>query len=162
HDAKAPASERFRAHAALAAFDRDNPSWDRIAPGVVKEMLADNPLYLAGWMEALRPVGKRLIGELSKVFREGSAEQKQVAALVLADYAGNRPDLVAELLLDADTKQYAVLEPVVARYREQMAERLQEALTRKPEAALAEKERLARQQATAGVMLLLLGQPDRV
>jgi hypothetical protein len=36
-----------------------------------------------------------------------------VAALVLADYAADRPDTLLDLALDADAKQYGVLRPLL-------------------------------------------------
>src|SRR5262249_39754236 len=48
-----------------------------------------------------------------------SPERREFAATVLADYAAGRPDVLADLLLDADPKQYAVLFPVVEKYRAQ-------------------------------------------
>src|SRR5205823_11420989 len=70
--------------------------------------------------------------------------------------------LLAELLLDADPKQYAILFPVLQRYRQQAVKRMQRELALRPAEndqplpKQAEREQLARRQATAAVTLLKL------
>src|SRR5262249_26110297 len=49
------------------------------------------------------------------------------------DYARDRPDVLAELLLDADAKQYAVLWPKLQRHREQAAARMRRELKALPD-----------------------------
>ena len=59
-----------------------------------------------------------LLQSLAEVFRgQRLAEFRQVAANVLADYAADRPALLADLLLDADPKQDALLFPVLQRHQ---------------------------------------------
>jgi eukaryotic-like serine/threonine-protein kinase len=105
-------------------------------------------------------VRERLLIPLGKVFRgeeQALAEYRQAAASVLADYAADRPEVLADLLLAADPKQYAVLFPVLQAHREQAVLRMREALLRKPRAE--PDESLARSQATAAVTLLRLDEP---
>ena len=74
--------------------------------------------------------------------------------------------MLADLLLDADPKQYAVLFPVLQRYREQAIARMRRELAQRPETgttAAAEAggaQQLARRQATAAVTLLKMDAPE--
>jgi hypothetical protein len=127
-DARAPPGERFRALVVLASFDPESPRW-----GMANEVLLNsNPLHLGVWVQALRPGRQKVLGPLGRVFRSRLAEQKQVAALVLADYAVDQPELLADLLLDADPKQYAVLLPMLRRHGEQATALLRRQLARTP------------------------------
>jgi formylglycine-generating enzyme required for sulfatase activity/tRNA A-37 threonylcarbamoyl transferase component Bud32 len=158
---------RFRALVALAAYDPDAPRWGQAAAGAVGEMLSANPLHLGPWVEALRPVQDRLMPPLGRVFRgeePGLKEYRQVAASVLADYAADRPEALADLLMDADAKQFAVLYPRVQEQGERGRRLLRDEVDRQlpAEAKDEARERLAKRQANAAVALLRLNQPHRV
>jgi serine/threonine protein kinase/formylglycine-generating enzyme required for sulfatase activity len=153
---------RFRAMVALAALDPAGDGWLEYAATVAEQMLAANPLHVGTWMKALRPVRDHLLEPLGEVFRTTeSADRREVAAMVLADYAADRPDVLAELLLDADNRQFAVLFPVL-RQHARAAALLLAGLERQPPAEATEAQRgaLAREHATAGMALLRLGQED--
>jgi formylglycine-generating enzyme required for sulfatase activity/tRNA A-37 threonylcarbamoyl transferase component Bud32 len=125
----ASAEERFRALVALAAFDAKGKDWPDHADFAADQMLRSNPLHLGTWEQALRPVGVALVPPLAKVYREArSPERREAAATVLADYAAGQPELLADLLLDADAKQFAVLLPVLRKDREQTVARMQRAV----------------------------------
>jgi hypothetical protein len=129
-------ARRFRALVALAAYDPGSPRWQKAAAGAVGEMLLANPLHLGQWVEALRPVRRHLLPALRRVFRgeeKALAEYRQTAASVLADYAADRPELLAELLLEADSKQYAVLLPVYQRHQERAAVQMRRELATLPD-----------------------------
>jgi Polyglycine hydrolase-like, structural repeat len=99
-------------------------------------LLSVDPLYLGAWVEALRPVRQWLNLPLAKVFRgedKTLSQYRQVAASVLADYAADQPDELAELLLAADPKQYAVLFPVLQAHRERATQRMRAELARVPD-----------------------------
>jgi formylglycine-generating enzyme required for sulfatase activity/tRNA A-37 threonylcarbamoyl transferase component Bud32 len=128
------AGVRFRALVALAALDPRSPRWARAGPGVVEELLSANPLYLGAWVAALRPVRGALLAPLAEVLRgRRLGDYRQVAATVLADYAADRPDVLAELLLDADAKQHALLRRGLDAYREQAAARMHRELAGVPD-----------------------------
>src|SRR5262249_17838924 len=57
------------------------------------------------------------------------------AASVLLDYAGERPDVLAGLLMDADAGQFAALLPKVREHGKQAAALLRRELGRNPEPA---------------------------
>jgi serine/threonine protein kinase/formylglycine-generating enzyme required for sulfatase activity len=159
--------QRLRAAAALAAYDPESKRWAKISGPVVQQLVAVNPVYLGTWMAALRPVKAQLVPPLARVFRdraEGHAAERSLAATVLADYLARRPEALADLLMDADAKQFAVLFPKVeaagARARARLEKELARAKART--APEADKENLAKRQATADVALLRLGRPARV
>jgi tRNA A-37 threonylcarbamoyl transferase component Bud32 len=59
-DAREPAGVRFRALAALAAFDPDNGRWQKLGPQVAQHLLQADARHRAAWARALRPVGQAL------------------------------------------------------------------------------------------------------
>jgi serine/threonine protein kinase/formylglycine-generating enzyme required for sulfatase activity len=111
-DADAAPGVRFRALAALAAFDPDNPSWKGHGALAAEQLMQANPLHLGIWVEAFRPVRQALRPTLAEVFRgQKLKESRQAATTVLADYLADEPAQLAELLLDADDRQFALLLP---------------------------------------------------
>jgi formylglycine-generating enzyme required for sulfatase activity len=158
---------RLRAAAALAAYDRDNPRWAEMAAPVVAQLVAVNPIELRPWIEGFRPVKKKLLKPLKAVFRdrkEDRAAERGLAANYLADYAAGQPALLADLAQDADETQFAVLFPKLEAHRQQVLAVMDKTLGKSLEAQKTEndKERLAHQQANAAVVLLRLGQADKV
>jgi formylglycine-generating enzyme required for sulfatase activity len=104
---------------------------------------------------------------LGRVFRgeePGLEEYRQVAARVLADYAADRPEALAPLLMDADAKQFAVLYPRLQEQGERGRRLLREEVERQlpAEARNEARELLAKRQANAAVALLRLNEPDKV
>jgi len=109
-DPKVDVNRRFRAIVALAAFDPDNRRWGSAGSQVVDRFLSANPLHLSLWTNALRPVRGALLDPLAKVCCDkNQGDRRQVAASILADYAADRPEMLIDLLLDADPRQFAVL-----------------------------------------------------
>jgi formylglycine-generating enzyme required for sulfatase activity/serine/threonine protein kinase len=130
-DDRAGPAARFRALVVLAAFDPDSPRWAKDGGLAAEQLLEANPLHLGLWTEALRPVRGSLLGPLGEVFRgKKLAEKREVAATVLADYAKDRPDVLTDLIADADPKQYALLLPPLQRHREQAVARLRREIER--------------------------------
>ncbi len=127
---------QFRALVALAAFDPDSPRWRSAARSALVEMLKADPLHLGQWVDALRPVKQHLLPSLERVFRgedEPLKEYRQVAASVLADYAADRAETLAELLFDADARQYAVIKPALMKHREEAIARMRKELAARPD-----------------------------
>jgi serine/threonine protein kinase len=155
--------QRLRAACALAAYDPESPRWDRAGGPVVEQLVAVNPIFLAVWLDGFRPVASRLLAPLSAVFREGTEAPRSLACSLLADYAANQPAMLCDLLMDADEAQFAMLIAKVESHRSEAVGRLEKELVREEAAAKdADKERLARRQASAAVALLRLGRPEKV
>jgi formylglycine-generating enzyme required for sulfatase activity/tRNA A-37 threonylcarbamoyl transferase component Bud32 len=162
-----PADERFRALVALASFDPANPRWNAVAPVVVDELLTANALHLGTWVKALHAVREALFPPLGEVFRgQRLPENRHVAARVLADYAADRGDLLAELLMDADEKQFDVIYRPFRAHGEQglavLTGELDKTLPANLPSADDRREKLAKRQANSAVALLRMNRPSRV
>jgi formylglycine-generating enzyme required for sulfatase activity len=164
---KGQEQQRLRAAAALARYDPDSRQWDQSSGKVVEDLVSVNAVYLGLWSEAFRPVKARLLSPLSVVFRDHKPErtaERTLATNILADYAADEPLVLADLLLDADEKQFVVLYP---KYKDQ-GEATRRVLYAEVDKQLPadakgdEKEKLAKRQANAAVALLRLGQGEKV
>jgi formylglycine-generating enzyme required for sulfatase activity len=129
-EARTPAIERFRLLALLATLDRDGADWPPQAAATVEQLLAANLLHLGTWKGALEPVRGHLLAPLGQAFRAGTEGQRRLVGTLLADYAADRPDTLANLLLDADERQYAALFPKVRAHRDRAVARLTAELDR--------------------------------
>jgi formylglycine-generating enzyme required for sulfatase activity len=148
---------RFRALVSLAAFDPDGDRWAAQAGVAAEQLLAANPLHLGTWVKGLHPVRDPLLKPLGELFRSvASPERRETAARVLADYAADQSKVLAELLADADDRQFAILFPRLREHRT-AADLLEEQLRR---VAFAPNAVWARRQATAAAALLRLGRPE--
>jgi formylglycine-generating enzyme required for sulfatase activity len=129
-------SRRFRCLVALARLDRDNPRWPAFADQVVEPLLGSDPLHVGLWTEALAPVREVLVGALSRVFRDPvRVGERRAAAGVLQEYAANNPELLVDLLADADEHQFALLLPRLQANRDRAVAGLRRELTRMLEPA---------------------------
>src|SRR5262249_55984867 len=122
-DPTSDADQQFRAACALAEYDvteedANRQRWERIAPFVADRLLAlvqQDPSSYTPLLQTLTPVRGRLLSPLSAVFRSGTRPEadRSWAASFVAEYAAERPEVLADLLLDAEAKQFAVLWPKI-------------------------------------------------
>jgi hypothetical protein len=117
-------------------------------------------------MDSFRPVRGKLRTPLAAIFRDGKPErtaERTLAANLLADYAAGRPQDLADLLMDADAWQFAILLP---KLQEQGLAVLTGEIDKKLRSDLpssdAKREKLAKRQANAAVALLRMNQPEKV
>jgi len=106
--------QRLRAAAALAKYDTENEKWTKASELVVNDLVLENAVFLGQWREAFRPVKGRLLPSLSEVFRDQRSErisERKLATDLLAEYAAAQPQVLADLLMDADEKQFAAIFP---------------------------------------------------
>jgi formylglycine-generating enzyme required for sulfatase activity len=111
---KGQESQRLRAASALAKYDPDSPRWGTAGALVVNDLVQENPVFLGQWSEAFRPVRNRLLSRLSEIFRDHQPErtaERSLATNLLADYISDQSQLLADLLMDADEKQFPVIYP---------------------------------------------------
>ena len=90
-------------------------------------------VVLGPWLDGLRPVRGKLTAPLAAIFRD-TRRFKDVHSLatdILADYAADAPDLLAELLMASDSKAYLTLFPVAARRAERIVPVLRAELAKK-------------------------------
>jgi eukaryotic-like serine/threonine-protein kinase len=159
--------QRLRAACALALYDPENPQWGKASGEVVAQLVVENPVYLEPWLKGFRPVGPALRPALIAVYldkREDRAAERGLATNILADYAADDANVLGDLILDAEAKQFVVLAPRLQPHREALMARMEEELKKKLAADVAEEKQvaLARRQARAGEALLYLGRVDVV
>ncbi len=161
--------ERLRAAAALAKYDPESGKWAKCSPLVVNNLVLENPVYLGQWSEAFRPVKKSLLVPLADIFRDRNPErasERSLATNLLADYAADQPQVLADLLMDADDKQFAVIYAKFKDRAEQSLPLLTAVIDAKLPADLPssddKREALAKRQANAAVALLRMNQPAKV
>ncbi len=172
--AAAAPGERFNAGLALAGLEPpDTPGgedrWRRHAGFLADQFLAAaraDPASYALLTDALRPLRRLLLAPLGAVFRDRGRPDydRLLATTLLTDYAADRPDVLADLLMDADGEQYAALLPKLKAFPDQAVAAMSAELAREagPGASDPAKEALARRQANAAVTLLHLGKPESV
>lgn len=159
-------SKRLRAASALAVYAPADARWSGVGRPVVRQLLTENPLLLSRWMEILTPVRTALLDPLAEAFRREDLPEPErlIAADLLAVYAGDQPELVTELLLEAPPKPFQILWPIVRDSPAAALPLLLREVQTKPSARATENERdlMARRQANAAVLLLRLNEPELV
>jgi formylglycine-generating enzyme required for sulfatase activity len=158
-------AQRLRAAGALAKYDPDSRRWEKLSAAIAEDLVTVNPMSLGPWTECFRRVRARLLEPLGAIFREGEGERRAEslqAANLLAEYAADRPGLLASLLLDADEKQFVILFPRYAANSADGRAVLEGELTKPPPPADQEAARvtLAKRQANAVVALARQSRPD--
>src|SRR5438128_6940892 len=87
-------------------------------------------------MDALRPVRERLLDSLSAIYRDRDVKreptERSLATNILADYAADQPQVLADLLMDADEKQFAVLYPTFKEHSDRGLTSLSAELDKQP------------------------------
>jgi serine/threonine protein kinase/formylglycine-generating enzyme required for sulfatase activity len=158
HPAPGREHQRLRAACALAKYDPQDGRWAAVAEPVVDEFVSVSPAYLERWMECLKPARRKLQAPLESVFRDTSRSEilRSLATSILADYLADNPQALADLLLDADAKQFSVLHDKFKEHKDSGPTILQGELDKRlgdvgDETA---KEKLAKRQANAAVALL--------
>ena len=162
---RAKKSQRLRAAAALAVYDPDSQRWTKVQDQVADDLVGVPAVYLAAWMDLMRPVRVKFLTPLSTVFRDAKRREteRSLATDILTDYAADRPQVLADLLMDADEKQFAVLYPTFQAHADRGLAVLQAEVARElsPDAKNDAKEKLAKRQANAAVVLLRMNHPER-
>ncbi|MGP0066585.1 MAG: SUMF1/EgtB/PvdO family nonheme iron enzyme, partial [Isosphaeraceae bacterium] len=103
-----PATLAFRAAVALASYDPGSGRWAGLAGPMARQLAGQPSLLVPAWVDLLRPVRGRLVPALAELLRD-RAEDRPLVASILAGYAEDRPELLAELIGDAGSGEFAVL-----------------------------------------------------
>jgi serine/threonine protein kinase len=166
---KGKQAQRLRAAAALAKYDPESEKWANSSALVVNDLVGENAVYLLYWREAYRPVKNSFLKPLANIFRDQRPEraaERSLATNLLSDYAADQPKLLADLLMDADEKQFAVIHPKLKEQGERGLPVLIGEIDKKLPADLPssdqKREKLAKRQANAAVALLRMNQPEKV
>ncbi|HEV3263017.1 MAG TPA: SUMF1/EgtB/PvdO family nonheme iron enzyme [Gemmataceae bacterium] len=165
HPPMGQVQQRLRAACALARFDPDSERWAKVGERVANDLVGAPTVHIATWMDALRLVHGWFVAPLVAVFRDGKRREAERyrATDILTDYAADHPAVLADLLLDADEKQFAALLPKFKEHGNRGLPPLLAEVDRRlpPAAPDGAKEKLAKRQANAGVALLRLGQAEK-
>ena len=164
---KGKEKQRLRAASALALYDQSNTKWQTCSFFVVDDLVLENPIFLGQWSEMFWPVKGSFLQPLSEIFRDQRLEhtaERNLATNLLSDYAADNPKVLADLLMDADEKQFAVIFPTFQQSSEQGLPMLIDLIDRKLPSETNDdaRETLAKRQANAAVALLRLNQPAKV
>jgi len=163
HSASGEEEQRLRAACALAKFDPDNPRWAEVQVQIANSLVNVPAVYLATWMDSLRPVRAKLLAPLESIFRNPQRleTERSQAADILADYTSLQPDRFVQLLLDADPRQFAVLFPKLKEHGEPALNALLLELGQQPASGAKEsaKEELAKRKVRAALALLRVDRP---
>lgn len=158
-------SQRLRAACALARFDPHSARWANIQDAVANDLVGVHAVQLADWLAPLRPAREKLSLPLSAIFRDRSRpeSERDLTAAILVEYLADKTPRLTDLLLDSDEKSFGLLFSAVEEQSELCVPLLVAELDKPlPQADEAAKDRLAKRQANAAVMLLRLQKPDRV
>ena len=159
-------SQRLRAASALAKYDPESERWAKVQEAVGNDLVNVPAVYLAAWMESLRPVRVKLLAPLSVVY--GSLSRREVerslATDILTDYAADQPQILADLVMNADEQQFAAIYPKIKEQGERGLFVLGSEIDRNLPAVAKdeEKEKLAKRQANAAVALLKMNRTEKV
>jgi len=156
---------------ALALWDPTSDRWTGVSSSVVDQLVKENPLRLATWIDTLRPAKAQLLARLQQVAlnRTGSASpaEKDLALGMLESYAEDFETL-HELIVSGDPKVFATFFAKYQAFNKQALEKLQQELISKvPEFEPAnetnpERRAAIERQANAAVALLRLEDPKPV
>jgi eukaryotic-like serine/threonine-protein kinase len=161
---EAPGKQRLRAAAALAKYDPNSEKWAKVQDAVGNDLVSEPSVYVPVWMAALRPVRVQLLPSLSVVYGDPNHPVKQSQATdVLADYAVDQSKALADLVMDADVKQFGIFLPKLKDRGEQGLPVLIGEIEKElpPDAKEEDKEKLGKRQANAAVALLKMGRPEK-
>ena len=119
--------------------------------------------------DAARPIRKQFLASLATTFRDHEPEtERYFATNILADYASDQPDLLADLLMDAEFKAYAAFFPIAQRQPAktlplfQAEIRKQATIPDSDKDSEMVKDRLAERQARAAITLLRMGKAGEI
>ncbi len=120
------------AASSLALYTPQSPRWNEVAAGVAQGLVTTNLVYLRTWLDTLRPVRTALAVPLAAIFRDKGRPESEhaLATSILADYAGDDPVLIADLLMDAEPKAYASFFLIAQRLQTKTLPLLQDEIAR--------------------------------
>ncbi len=157
------------AASALAAYDPNSENWASISGQVANQLVQENPLRIAVWIETLRPAAKWLNPELKGVYAASPPARSQteidLATDILESYSADDFSILHELVLVGQPKQFSKMFANYQRFSQQAMDALREELAQpfspeNPEASETEQQRLRLEyiarQANAAVALLRL------
>jgi formylglycine-generating enzyme required for sulfatase activity len=138
-----------------------------VREAIANDLVTVPAVYLAPWLECFRPVRARLQAPLAAIFRDAGRRdaERSLATDILAEYAADQPQMLADLLMDADLQQFAVLYPIASSgplASTSLVGEIDKRVSPELPSADEHREKLAKRQANAAVALLKMNQPAKV
>jgi formylglycine-generating enzyme required for sulfatase activity len=166
-DPKLPTEQRFQAACALAAYTPyGDVRWTQINTLMARHLVSRQASDFVTWRSFLRPAKTQLFEPLASICRDKDQprQARLYATETLADYASDDPNILFNLLADAEAFQFPVLfgkliihrQEAVALARQELAKPLGD------NANEDEREALAQRQANAAVSLYRMGEYELV
>jgi formylglycine-generating enzyme required for sulfatase activity len=161
-------SERLRAAAALAAYDSENTEWQKVRSDVVTALVSVDPTESNLWIAMLRPVGTQLVEPLEARYRDRRPvrdAERPLAALALADFLGDQPKKLTELILLADNdREFLPFLEALGSHRRACIDECRQILSQSPHSGAEPTVDAGwwKKQANAAICLLGFGEQERV
>jgi formylglycine-generating enzyme required for sulfatase activity/tRNA A-37 threonylcarbamoyl transferase component Bud32 len=144
-----PGPARVRYAAALAGWSPSDPRWPAVAPAVVEALLHEPSLDVGTWARALEPVGGALLPDLLTSYRAlnvktrpgrfttpdttAAAATADRAADLVARFAANRPDRLAEAVVEFEGPHLPRLFTDLQRHRNAVLPLLKRSMAGEPQ-----------------------------
>jgi formylglycine-generating enzyme required for sulfatase activity len=113
----------------------ESGSWSNpeTADFVAAQLAEHNPVFVDSYQEVFRPQAQQLSKPLAKLFSnpETGDVPRSIATALLASFAADDAQLLAQLILDADPSSDKVLFPLLRSHREQAIQHLEAVLAQK-------------------------------
>ncbi|MFN6050803.1 MAG: hypothetical protein ACK47R_08215, partial [Planctomycetia bacterium] len=167
-ESKSEGETKFiRAANALAVYDPDNPKWNQFSLVLAEKIVQENPLFLKTWKDAFFAIRNILIPQLVNIFNEigeGNESKRLLAANLLADYASNRPDIIAELMLNSGSNFFYVFLPFAKVHKQACLSIFEREFFKEiyVDQSTQLREKNAARQANAAVAMVLLGEAQKI
>ena len=126
--------QRLRAASALASYDPGSQRWEKAKGDIADDLVKVPSVYLATWVDLQRPVRSILLKPLAAIFRDTNRREteRSLATDILTDYAADQAEILADLLMDADEKQFVVLYPKLKEHGATGTQRLLAEIEKRP------------------------------
>lgn len=155
------ADRRLRAASALASYDPDSPRWGTVVFDIVSTLTGEDLFAITHWSDLLHPIREKLRIPLKDAFlTQRDNQQGYIAASLLAEYTHDRPDLLIQLIEQADPRQlHILLSTQSAESKPKLAALVRKMLSEPipPKAEPKTLDSLAQQKANAALVLAALG-----
>ena len=157
----------IRAANALAVYFPDDPKWNEFSSILAEKIVQENPLFLKTWKDAFFAIRNFLIPHLVNVFNEigeGTESKRLLAANLLADYASNRPEIIAELMLSSGSDFFYVFLPSAKIHKQECLSIFEREFSKEiyVDQSTQLREKNASRQANAAVAMVLLGEAQKI
>ncbi len=120
--------ELLRIGACLARYDSQSENWRSISDRLSDALVSANQLEIGQWVSAMSPAATWLLPALETQFRdENNTESKRSrSAVLLARFAADSPDKLANWITDADVEQFPILLAALSEHRQIAVDELQD------------------------------------